>query len=324
MEVASYLQKRFYSQSANPTYDNQSSLFHHDVNSNSKKEDFAHGYNEGTSTMQVPAYWPAVGDCEKYSTAVSHCLHRHSSAANVNASFTPPEPQLYTPAWHPYGYSSQEASFMPARGKVVGGIGGDSSQVYQSELKSPSRGTSSYQHNRQRNSVTPNSHFSRENCNSAASTDVSYLSQRAEQEYIAPNQLAYYRTNAFADPLHEMKRDWELSFLKSFPYQVAHQEYKDFSAYHNGHGFIDGSITYHENKSRKSGNFCSNCKTTETTLWRRDSEGKPVCNSCGLYYKLHKVNRPLAMKKNVIQKRNRKSSGKAKRIKHDPIKYACV
>jgi hypothetical protein len=26
-----------------------------------------------------------------------------------------------------------------------------------------------------------------------------------------------------------------------------------------------------------------------TTLWRRNHNGEPVCNACGLYYKLHNV-----------------------------------
>lgn len=34
---------------------------------------------------------------------------------------------------------------------------------------------------------------------------------------------------------------------------------------------------------------CSNCGTGVTTMWRRNAEGDPVCNACGLYYKLHKV-----------------------------------
>lgn len=52
---------------------------------------------------------------------------------------------------------------------------------------------------------------------------------------------------------------------------------------------------------------CGNCNTTKTVLWRRDENGGTLCNACGLFYKLHKVNRPLRMKTDVIRKRNRKS-----------------
>ncbi|RWS02651.1 GATA-binding factor 5-A-like protein, partial [Dinothrombium tinctorium] len=58
--------------------------------------------------------------------------------------------------------------------------------------------------------------------------------------------------------------------------------------------------------SRRIGLCCSNCGTTTTTLWRRNNEGDPVCNACGLYFKLHNVNRPLAMRKEGIQTRKRK------------------
>ena len=44
-----------------------------------------------------------------------------------------------------------------------------------------------------------------------------------------------------------------------------------------------------QSASRRVGLSCSNCHTTTTTLWRRNSEGEPVCNACGLYYKLHGV-----------------------------------
>ncbi|KAM3847288.1 erythroid transcription factor isoform 3-T4 [Vipera latastei] len=68
--------------------------------------------------------------------------------------------------------------------------------------------------------------------------------------------------------------------------------------------------------SKRAGTQCSNCQTTTTTLWRRNMNGEPVCNACGLYYKLHNVNRPLAMRKDGIQTRNRKvSSAKSKKRK---------
>lgn len=41
---------------------------------------------------------------------------------------------------------------------------------------------------------------------------------------------------------------------------------------------------------------CSNCKTTRTPLWRRNEKGSPLCNACGLFYKLHGVTRPISMK----------------------------
>ncbi|XP_017031552.1 box A-binding factor isoform X2 [Drosophila kikkawai] len=58
--------------------------------------------------------------------------------------------------------------------------------------------------------------------------------------------------------------------------------------------------------NRRNGVTCANCQTNSTTLWRRNNEGNPVCNACGLYFKLHNMNRPLSMKKEGIQKRKRK------------------
>ncbi|KAF8909838.1 hypothetical protein CPB85DRAFT_705335 [Mucidula mucida] len=49
--------------------------------------------------------------------------------------------------------------------------------------------------------------------------------------------------------------------------------------------------------------LCTNCQTTNTPLWRRDPEGQPLCNACGLFYKLHGVVRPLSLKTDVIKKR---------------------
>uniref|UniRef100_A0A1B0CB06 GATA-type domain-containing protein n=1 Tax=Lutzomyia longipalpis TaxID=7200 RepID=A0A1B0CB06_LUTLO len=61
--------------------------------------------------------------------------------------------------------------------------------------------------------------------------------------------------------------------------------------------------------SRRVGLCCTNCRTTQTSLWRRNAHGEPVCNACGLYYKLHNVNRPPTMKKDSIQTRKRKPKG---------------
>ncbi|KAE8348542.1 hypothetical protein BDV28DRAFT_87408 [Aspergillus coremiiformis] len=50
---------------------------------------------------------------------------------------------------------------------------------------------------------------------------------------------------------------------------------------------------------------CQNCGTTVTPLWRRDENGHPICNACGLYYKLHGCYRPTTMKKTIIKRRKR-------------------
>ncbi|CAG8631768.1 19745_t:CDS:1, partial [Racocetra persica] len=50
---------------------------------------------------------------------------------------------------------------------------------------------------------------------------------------------------------------------------------------------------------------CTNCHTQTTPLWRRNPEGQPLCNACGLFLKLHGVVRPLSLKTDTIKKRNR-------------------
>ncbi|KAI6214024.1 GATA-type domain-containing protein [Aphelenchoides besseyi] len=58
-----------------------------------------------------------------------------------------------------------------------------------------------------------------------------------------------------------------------------------------------------------NGSVCSNCQTPHTTAWRRDAQNNLVCNACGLYYRLHRTNRPAHMRKDTIQQRYRRKNG---------------
>ena len=62
---------------------------------------------------------------------------------------------------------------------------------------------------------------------------------------------------------------------------------------------------------------CINCHTGKTSLWRRAAteDGKPICNACGLYEKLHGMPRPVDMRKDVVQPRKRKTPAKGRQRK---------
>ncbi|KAK0668570.1 putative nitrogen catabolic enzyme regulatory protein area [Cercophora samala] len=77
-------------------------------------------------------------------------------------------------------------------------------------------------------------------------------------------------------------------------------------------GSMHGSTTNLQGAGGNQGDssaptMCTNCATTTTPLWRRNPEGQPLCNACGLFLKLHGVVRPLSLKTDVIKKRNRGS-----------------
>ena len=57
---------------------------------------------------------------------------------------------------------------------------------------------------------------------------------------------------------------------------------------------------------------CVNCFTSQTSLWRRDGEGRPVCNACGLYFKLHGKKRPSSWRRDVTSSRKRDVKKKMK------------
>ncbi|OZJ06666.1 hypothetical protein BZG36_00443 [Bifiguratus adelaidae] len=60
-----------------------------------------------------------------------------------------------------------------------------------------------------------------------------------------------------------------------------------------------------------TGQVCSNCKTTTTPLWRRSEEGQTICNACGLYYRLHRAQRPVSLRRGVVRRRKRCTSSVA-------------
>jgi transcription elongation factor Elf1 len=72
-----------------------------------------------------------------------------------------------------------------------------------------------------------------------------------------------------------------------------------------------------ENGENASVSRCSNCNTAKTVAWRRDQDGKLVCNACGLYYRLHRTNRPVHMRKDFIQQRSRRKTASAKEEEAD-------
>ncbi|KAI8344881.1 hypothetical protein EDC96DRAFT_521848 [Choanephora cucurbitarum] len=65
--------------------------------------------------------------------------------------------------------------------------------------------------------------------------------------------------------------------------------------------------------------ICANCQTTTTPLWRRDESGQPICNACGLYFKLHSIHRPITMKRSTIKRRKRVTA--ATMVTHQPVYY---
>lgn len=75
-----------------------------------------------------------------------------------------------------------------------------------------------------------------------------------------------------------------------------------------GHNWTNESIIKSGNRvvTKRVDLSCSNCGTRTTTIWRRNPTGEMVCNACGLYYKLHNVNRPANMRRDTIHTRRRR------------------
>ncbi|GAA5919508.1 hypothetical protein JCM1841_002242 [Sporobolomyces salmonicolor] len=107
----------------------------------------------------------------------------------------------------------------------------------------------------------------------------------------APASRAHSRSNTISLPP---------SIQEGRPLQLVN----DSSA---GDGVASGSGQADQKEDDKKDGVtrCLNCSTTNTPLWRRDAEGRPLCNACGLFRNLHGVDRPANLNTGVIKKRNR-------------------
>ena len=51
--------------------------------------------------------------------------------------------------------------------------------------------------------------------------------------------------------------------------------------------------------------------------------GAPVCNACGLYFKMHGQKRPISMRKDIIRGRKRKQAAKGRK-KRNTVLGKCL
>lgn len=75
----------------------------------------------------------------------------------------------------------------------------------------------------------------------------------------------------------------------------------------HGHPSTSSNRNANEQQSKSdSSPVCSNCRTTQTPLWRRDGKGGLLCNACGLFAKVKGRPRPVSLKTDVIKPRARR------------------
>ena len=103
--------------------------------------------------------------------------------------------------------------------------------------------------------------------------------------------------------------------VHNYHHETSEEKAQDFTAWSNRmKSKVDDQKQQHYdqqsgNTAKKVEMSCTNCGTMTTTIWRRNMKGEMVCNACGLYYKLHGVNRPENMRRDTIHTRRRRPKG---------------
>ncbi|KAK2574951.1 hypothetical protein KPH14_008714 [Odynerus spinipes] len=100
----------------------------------------------------------------------------------------------------------------------------------------------------------------------------------------------------------------------NYKHESSEEQAQDFTTWsHKMKGKVDDQKQQFDqqggNITKKVDMSCTNCGTMTTTIWRRNMKGEMVCNACGLYYKLHGVNRPVTMRRDTIHTRRRRPKG---------------
>ncbi|GAA5925503.1 GATA-type transcription factor [Sporobolomyces koalae] len=254
-------------------------------------------FTEGTDTTHLLYdYFNSQQNNSQHNTSSYQSFMTGSDFGSLPVPTHVDPSQLLHPVETPYGSAgSSWDTHGLSYAESPNGIGSEA-------LPSPPT-TSSVQSSKSRLSIA--SAGGRSSSTSNLSTLSSSLPSSSSKTKSAPTSRAHSRSNTISvqPPIHEGK---PLDLSRAVGDGVAASDSKKEDS-------KDDGLTR-----------CLNCSTTNTPLWRRDADGKPLCNACGLFRNLHGVDRPAGLNTGVIKRRNRnrgpKEPGTKKATKTGPAR----